>query len=105
MWDGTFLCCVQATFDILQPLYNRSFCRADCLTGLLDLDELLASLSGSADALGAVAALELLRDLSRRVNVASAGILSATAVPRLLAMTRSGNAMLRAQALQARRCR
>jgi len=74
------------------------------LAGLLDFDELLASLADNGDPLGAMAALELLQDLSRRVDVAAAGLLGSTAVPRLLAMTRSGDAMLRAQALQAR-CR
>jgi hypothetical protein len=34
--------------------------------------------------------------------VAAAGLLTGTAMPRLLAMTRSGDAMLRAQALQVR---
>ena len=77
--------------------------RPSPLPGLLDFDELLASLAGAGDPLGAMAALELLQDLSQRVDVAAAGLLGATAVPRLLAMTRSGEAMLRAQALQARR--
>ncbi len=75
--------------------------QAITLPGLLDFDELLASLADNGDPLGAMAALELLQDLSRRVDVAAAGLLGSTAVPRLLAMTRSGNAMLRAQALQA----
>ncbi len=66
------------------------------------MDELLTSLGRSGDALGAMAALQLLEDLSGSVDVAAAGLLTGTAMPRLLAMTRSGDAMLRAQALQVR---
>ena len=68
------------------------------------MDELLTSLGSSNDALGAMAALQLLEDLGRSVDVAAAGLLTGTVRPRLLAMARSGNAMLRAQALTVRQC-
>ena len=78
---------------------------ADPCPGLLNVDELLESLGRSGDALGATATLQLLEDLSRSVDVNAAGLLTTTAVPRLLAMTRSGDPMLRAQALQVRPCK
>ena len=94
---------VRGTSVGTQPRPQSDACACAGMPGLLDLDELLASLAGTGDPLGAMAALELLQDLSRRVDVAAAGLLGSTAVPRLLTMTRSGDAMLRAQALQARR--
>lgn len=71
--------------------------------GLLDVAALLASLGRSQDVLGALAALQLLEELSARCDSAAAQLLSAAAMPQLLALSRGGEPMLQSQALQVRR--
>ena len=61
---------------------------------------LLASLGQSHDVLGALAALQLLEELSLRCDAGAAALLSDAAMPQLLALSRGGEPMLRSQALQ-----
>jgi len=70
------------------------------VTGLLDMEAMLSSLGQASDVLGALAALQLLEDLSRRCDAGAAALLSAAALPQLLALSQDGDPMLQAQALQ-----